>query len=188
MRDKISERKGHQHRGKFTEGLLDKNLILKALKIKPGQTIVDAGCGNGYMSRLFSHEVTQSGRVYALDRDKYFIGILQEETRESNIEAMVGDITKPTGIKKSSVDLIYLSTVIHGFSKQQIKSFLNEVERLLRPDGVLAIVEIEKKQTSFGPPLNIRFSPDELKDVIPMSPLNTMQVGEHFYIQLFKRK
>jgi tRNA A58 N-methylase Trm61 len=68
-----SERKIDQHRKKFTEGLLDHELILKALNIRPGQTILDAGCGNGYMSKLFSNEVTQCGIVYALEQDQYYI-------------------------------------------------------------------------------------------------------------------
>lgn len=187
-RGDISEGKSHKHRGKFTEGLLDKKLILKALNIKPGQTILDAGCGNGYMSKLFSSEVTLSGKVYALDQDKYFIKILKNETQGTNIEAVVGDISRPTRLSKSSVDLIYISTVIHAFSQQQIKGFLQETKRLLKIDALLAVVEIEKKETPFGPPLELRYSPEELKEIVPLAPVNTVQVGEHFYMQIFKNK
>lgn len=51
---------------------------------------------------------------------------------------------------------------------------------------MLAIVEIEKKETSFGPPLNIRISPEELKEIVSKAPLSTIQVGEHFYMQMFR--
>jgi tRNA A58 N-methylase Trm61 len=101
-----SEGRKHKHRGKFTEGLLDNELILKALNIKPGQTILDAGCGNGYMSKLFFNVVTLSGRVYALDPDKYLIKSLKNETQGTNIETIEGDITRPTHLSESSVDLI----------------------------------------------------------------------------------
>ncbi|WP_394708059.1 hypothetical protein [uncultured Desulfosarcina sp.] len=47
---------------KFTEGLLDIDLIINALEIKPGQTIIDAGCGNGYMTKIFSQTVSTTGR------------------------------------------------------------------------------------------------------------------------------
>jgi len=183
---KASEEGQHHHGGKFTEGLLDNKLILKALNIKPGQTILDAGCGNGYMSKLFSNEVSLSGKIYAIDPDKHFIKILMNEIKGTNIEAMAGDISGPTQLCKSSIDLIYVSAVIHAFSKSQITGFLHEVKRLLKPGGVLAIVEIEKKETPFGPPLNRRFSPEELKGMVPMAPLNTIQAGEHFYMQMFE--
>ena len=182
----MSERESHKHRGKFTEGLLNSEVILKALNIKAGQTILDAGCGNGYMSKKFSHEISQSGKVYALDPDKYLIEILKNEIKRTNIEAMEGDITTPTKLKQSSVDLIYISTVIHGFSQQQMQGFIREAKRLLKPDALLAIVEIEKKETPFGPPLKIRYSPQELKKIFPMVPGDTVQVGEHFYMQLFQ--
>jgi ubiquinone/menaquinone biosynthesis C-methylase UbiE len=183
-----SDGKSHQHRGKFTEGLLDNELILKALNIKPGQTILDAGCGNGYMSKLFSNEVKQSGKVYALDPDKYFIKALRNETQGANIEAIEGDITRPTQLKESSLDLIYLSTVIHIFSQQQMQGFLREVKRLLKPDAILAILEIEKKKTPFGPPLKLRYSPEELMNIVPLVPLTTVQLGEHFYMQIFQNR
>lgn len=180
-----SKQTGHRHSGKFTEGILDNEVILKNLNIKAGQTILDAGCGNGYMSKLFSKSVSQSGKVIAADPDKYFIEILKSETRETNIEAIEADITKQTKLAPSSVDLIYISAVIHGFTKTQMQAFLKEVDRLLKPGGTLAVVEIKKKETSFGPPLNIRFSAEELKGIIPLVPGETIKVGEHFYMQIF---
>ena len=117
------EREAHHHRGKFTEGLLNNEVILKALNIKPGQTILDAGCGNGYMSKLFSEKVSPLGKVYALDPDQHFIEILKNKSLGSNIEALTADITRPSQLRQSSVDLIYISTVIHGFSREQMQNF-----------------------------------------------------------------
>jgi len=183
-----SEEERHHHSRKSTESLLNKELILKALNIQIGQTILDAGCGNGYMSKVFSKGVAESGKVYAVDSNTEFVEVLRKETQGTNIEAIEGDITKPTQIDQSSVDLIYLSAVIHRFSKQQMQGFLREAKRLLKPNAVLAIVEIEKKETPFGPPLNIKLSPEDLKDMVPLAPLNTIRVGEHFYLQVFKNK
>jgi len=161
---------------------------IKTLNIQVGQIILDAGCGNGYMSKLFSKKVAQSGKVYALDSDTYFINVLRGETQGTNIETIEEDITKPTRLEASSVDLIYISTVIHVFSKKQVQGFLQEVKRLLKPDAMLAIVEIEKKATPFGPPMELRYSAEELKGIVPLVPVNTVQAGEHFYMQIFRNK
>ena len=110
----------------------------------------------------------------------------KNETQGTNIEAIEGDITRKNKLNESCIDLIYLSTVIHMFSHQQMQGFLKEAERLLKPDALLAIVEIEKKETPFGPPLELRYSPEELKQIVPMAPLNTVRVGEHFYMQIFR--
>lgn len=185
-RCEVPEEKRRQQSKKFTEGLIEKDLILSALNIKSGQTVVDAGCGNGYMSKVFSDEVTRSGKVYALDPDKHFLKIIENETRGTNIVTIEGDITKPTQINESSIDIVYISTVIHIFSKQQIQGLIREAKRLLKPEALLAIVEIEKKETPFGPPLECRYSPEELKEIISMVPISTVKVGEYFYMQIFQ--
>jgi ubiquinone/menaquinone biosynthesis C-methylase UbiE len=93
------------------------------------------------MSKEFSQMVGDSGRVYALDPDETGIALLREETKGTNIVALVGDITTTTQLPASAIDLIYLSTVFHSFSPEQIKGFEAEVKRLLAPRGKLAIVE-----------------------------------------------
>jgi ubiquinone/menaquinone biosynthesis C-methylase UbiE len=171
--------------GKFSEGLLNDNTILANLNICTGQTILDAGCGNGYMAKKFSELVGNTGKIYALDPDRGSIANLKKEVEKTNIEAFVGDITKPTGLKSSSVDLVYLSTVFHIFSKSQIKGFLSEIKRILKPNARLAIVNIKKEDTPFGPPLEMRSSPEELRKKVPIAPKLLIEVSEHFYMQVF---
>ncbi|MEJ2660193.1 MAG: class I SAM-dependent methyltransferase, partial [Desulfobacteraceae bacterium] len=129
--------------GKFTEGLLNDEIILQNLDICIGQTILDAGCGNGYMAKKFSKLVGKTGKIYALDTDKGLVARLKKEIGErSNINAFVADITKRTDIEDSSIDLIYLSTVFHIFSDIQIFGFEKEINRILKPGAQLAIINI----------------------------------------------
>jgi ubiquinone/menaquinone biosynthesis C-methylase UbiE len=172
--------------GKFSEGLLDDDKILANLNICVGQSILDAGCGNGYMAKKFSSLVGDSGRIYALDRDRGLIANLTEEVEKTNIEALVGDITKPTVLEASSIDLVYLSTVFHIFSNAQIEGFIAEIKRILKQDARLAIVNIKKEDTPFGPPLKMRSSPEELKQKLPFTPRKLIDVGDHFYMQVFE--
>ena len=176
----------HHHRGKSSESFIDKDIILRELNILPGQTILDAGCGNGYMSKEFSRVLNNTGKVYALDPDIESLEVLRRDAEGTNIETMIGDITKTTPLHTSSIDLIYLSTVFHGFSEDQIQDFQKEARRLLKPHARLAIVEIHKHSTPFGPPLHMRFSPEELKKIVHLAPLTTFEVGQYFYMQLFE--
>jgi ubiquinone/menaquinone biosynthesis C-methylase UbiE len=175
----------HEHSGKSSESILDKNIILKSLKIQAGQVILDAGCGNGYMAKEFARLVGPAGKVYAADIYESSIKQLQAETSGSNIIVRLADITTDTGIERLSVDMVYLSTVLHGFSVFQVEGFLREVKRVLKLGGVLAIVEIDKKDTPFGPPMNIRYSPEELVKTIALKPECLTRVGDYFYMQTF---
>jgi ubiquinone/menaquinone biosynthesis C-methylase UbiE len=178
----------HHHRGKSSENLLNKEVILKELDIFPGQTILDAGCGNGYMSKEFSRLLNNTGKVYALDPDDDAIKVLAEEVKGNNITPILEDITKTTTLQSSSIDLIYLSTVLHGFSKSQVDGFQKEIKRLLKPHGILAIVEIKKEPAPFGPPMDIKFSAQELQEIFTLVPKKTVEIGQYFYMQTFEKK
>ena len=181
----MSMDKVHHHRGKSSASLLDKDAILRELSIMGGQTILDAGCGNGYMSKEFSELVTGTGKVYALDPDREAIAILAEETKGTNIEPLVADMTKTTSLEPQSIDLIYMSMVYHGIPGGQRNGFQKEVTRLLKPNAILAIVEIQK-EADFGPPVNLKLSPAELKQAITLTPKTVVEVGPHIYMQVFQ--
>ena len=171
---------------KFSEGLLDDDKILANLNIRAGQTILDAGCGNGYMALKFSKRVGISGKVYAFDIDEGFIANLKKEVAQSNIVALVADVTQPTVLQSASIDLAYLSTVFHIFSDARIDGFVKEMKRVLKPGALLAVVNMNKEDTPFGPPVEIRSSPEELVQRLPFAPRRLIAVGEHFYMQVFE--
>lgn len=182
-----AHRAKHHHRGKSSEDRFDKHVILENLSITPGLTILDAGCGNGYMAKEFARLTGETGKVYALDQDDVSIDALTSETKNTVIEPQVGDITTETDLSPSSIDLIYVSMVLHGFTQTQMEGFLREVNRILKPDGKLAIVEIDKVETPFGPPLEIRISPEELRQTVPLHPLHLIDIGQFSYMQVFKK-
>ena len=174
------------HTKRFTEGLLDERLIMQALDVRTGQTVVDAGCGNGYMSMLFRKEVGPDGMVYALDMNSQFIKEVQAEISVENIRPRVADISRSTPLPDGCADVIYISTVLHSIGRDKMAGFAEEVRRLLMPGGLLGVVEIAKHETSFGPPQAQRYSPEELRAALPFEPVSMVPVAEHFYLQVFK--
>ena len=164
---------------KFSEGLLNDELILENLDIRLGQTVLDAGCGNGYMAKKFSKLVGNTGKVFALDPDKQLITNLKKEVeKKSNIDALVGDVTNRTNLKASTIDLVYLSTVFHIFSDIQVAGFDKEIKRILKQNAQLAIVNIHKRETPFGPPMEIRSSPEELRQKLSLTPKKVVEIND----------
>ena len=83
--------------------------------------------------------------------------------------------------------MIYLATVFHIFTKKQIEIFKDEVKRLLKPNGKLAILNIDKKGSPFGPSQNMRVTNEELIEIIKMKPTSSIRLGEFFYMQIFEK-
>jgi ubiquinone/menaquinone biosynthesis C-methylase UbiE len=137
------------------------------------------------MAKKFSVLVGNTGKIYALDPNKESINKLRKEVDKTNIEALVGDITTTTEIQEGSIDLVYLSTVFHIFSDNQIVGFEKEVKRILKPGAKLAVVNIKKENTPFGPPMKMRSSPEELRQKLSLTPRELIEVSEYFYMQIF---
>ena len=170
---------------KYSEGLLDEKVIFEHLEIMPGQKVVDAGCGNGYMAKKFANLVGNDGKVYAIDPNQEIIEELKQENDGNNLEIFVGDISLDTGLENGSIDMVYLSTVFHTFSDEQTIGFNKEIDRLLCFGGRLAVVNIDKKNTPFGPPYHMRVSPEELICRVQLKAEKFVKIGDSFYMQIF---
>lgn len=173
------------HRRRFTDGMLDNERILQELHIAPGQVAVDAGCGNGYMAMLFSQAVGPSGHVFALDLHIDVFLTTFPSHIPANVQPVQCDMTERTPLADASADLVYTATVVHSLRRDALPGFVGEISRILRPGGVLAVVEFARHETAFGPPLWQRYAPEDLQRVFPLRPTGTVPVAEHFYLQMF---
>lgn len=175
----------HSHGGKTSEWFIDKKQISGLLEIAPGSTVLDAGCGNGYMAVEFAALAGQGGKVYAFDVHKDSLSALKANALPANLTAREADITSSIPLEANSVDLVYLSLVYHGFTAEQRAGFIHEVKRVLRPEGRLAIVEFDKVENGFGPPMSIRYSPEKLTQAVDMQPASLTRLSDYLYLQIF---
>lgn len=154
-------------RGPSSFRMHDSKAVFDALALKPGEAFLDLGCGPGDYSLAAARIVGPSGTVTALDKWQYLIDGLRDtaSTRGlDNIEAMVGDITGTLPIEDHSVDFCLLSTVLHSFRLPVAEKMLfKEIYRILKPSGRLAVIECQKEEQPFGPPMHLRISPQELE-------------------------
>lgn len=166
----------------------DAKIVFKEIGLSKGQTFLDLGCGIGNYSFYAAEIVGNKGSVFAIDANKEAIKLLEEKRSVKNIEnifATLADITTPFKIADKSVDICFIATVLH--SPQNIKNskeFFKEIKRVLKPSGKLAIIEIKKEPTPFGPPIDIRISPDELNEIMSVHGLKNVQYKEFKYTYL----
>ncbi len=115
------------------------------LGIKPGMTVCDLGCGNGFWTLPLARDVSESGRVLAVDiQPEMLVQLRQRAARENieNIEPIRGKVDDPR-LPVGEVDLVLLVDVYHEFSHPQ--SMLWSIRRSLKPDGVVALLEYREE-------------------------------------------
>jgi len=166
----MNEKKKHVHSGMSSRSFLDADYVMTVIGLKPGNVFLDAGCGDGHMSFAAARVVGQGGKVYAVDA---YVESLDEVKREMkgwkvvNVEPVQADITAALPLPDASVDVVFLSNVLHGLvENEEIVEAFNEIVRVLRKGGTLAVVDFKKEETPMGPPLVIRLTPDEVSGII----------------------
>lgn len=131
--------------------------------IKPGDVVLDVGCGTGYFTFPASRMVGPKGQVCAVDISGVMLAELRSKAASQglfNIElhqSAHGKLTVPA----APYTLVILSDVLHEVDDK--KAFLAEIAAAVRPGTKLSIIEWAKKETPKGPPLKDRLSEDEMQ-------------------------
>lgn len=116
-------------------------LMLKELRIQPGWTICDLGCGNGYHALTMAGMTGETGQVLAVDIQPQMLDMLTARAASrnvKNIKPILGAYHDPH-LPAASCDLILLVDVYHEFSHPEHQ--LKAMHAALKPGGRVALVE-----------------------------------------------
>lgn len=129
-----------------------KNILQMGLK--EGMRVADIGAGSGHWALAASPIVGEDGRVYAIDVQEEVLKSLKREAVErgfANIVTVWGDVERQFGtrLKAEVIDAAILSNVI--FQLEDTKAALTEVRRILKPGGIVLIVDWSGCYGNIGP-------------------------------------
>lgn len=160
----------HKHHGKSSAKFLHSDEILNELNLKGNETLMDAGCGDGYISIRAVEKYLPEGTVYAVDIHEESMESLREfkkENNEDNLIDVVADIAEGIPfVEDASVDVVLMINVFHGFkSSQNEDDVIEELSRIIKDDGRIAIVDFNPIELPHGPPLDIKSSPERLEEL-----------------------
>ena len=117
------------------------SMMIANLGIKPGMTICDMGCGNGFHTLRMAELTGKDGIVLGVDVQSEMLEYLRERSEEQGIENIVpilGSFHNPR-LPPNSIDLILLVDVYHEFSHPE--RMLESMRKSLTEDGVIVMVE-----------------------------------------------
>ena len=160
----------HGRRGPSSFGMHDPEVVYRQLNLQNGDYFLDLGCGPGDYSMRAATLVGDSGMVYALDKWSVMIEDLTQWAKDrglNNVRPMTADITDPLPIEDHCIDVCLMATFLHIIGRpNDRKRLFEEIHRVLKPGGRLAIIECKKEDQDFGPPKHIRLSPEEIEESI----------------------
>lgn len=117
------------------------SLLLTNLGLKPGMTVCDMGCGNGYYALKIAKLLGERGKVYAVDIQPEMLEFVKQRAKDQGVENVLpiqGKLHDPM-LPPDSQDLILLVDVYHEFSHPE--EMLAGMRKALKEDGVIALAE-----------------------------------------------
>jgi ubiquinone/menaquinone biosynthesis C-methylase UbiE len=116
-----------------------KALAASEMAVRPGDTVVDLGCGPGADLAAFAEAVGGSGRVIGVDRDPVAVRQAAEHTAAlPQVEVREGDIQALT-LATASVDRVHTDRVLQHVPEPG--TALAEARRILRDGGRAVFAE-----------------------------------------------
>ncbi len=181
--------------GKSSFDLLDVEALFRQLDLKKGITFLDVACGRGAYCLKASAIIGSTGTVYAVDLWEEGIGELKARAIEENalnIKAFISDAGRQIPVDDQVVDACLMATVLHDFVEDHIsEKVLPQVVRVLKTNGLLAVVEFKKIDGPPGPPQHIRLSPEEVAAILVPYGFNRERLadlGPYNYLMMFRKK
>ena len=118
--------------------------VLAEAGIKPGDSVLDYGCGPGSYVKAASELVGPEGKVYALDIHPLAVKKVQSIALKhglENIETIESDCK--TDLPSGSIDVVLMYDTFHGLTKPD--EVLGELYRVLKPGGILSFSDHHMK-------------------------------------------
>jgi demethylmenaquinone methyltransferase/2-methoxy-6-polyprenyl-1,4-benzoquinol methylase len=120
--------------------LSDPVTTLRGAGVRPGQKLLEVGCGTGFFTLHAAALVGDAGHMYALDVHPLAIEQVENKIRDAgvaNVSLIKADATR-TGLADGCIDVVLLLGVIPS-PTLPLPRLLPEMIRLLKPQGTMAV-------------------------------------------------
>lgn len=133
------------------------DLILETLGDLSDKVVADIGAGTGYLTL---RTVPKAKKVIAIDIDPRFVNYL-DSVRVNALDSIYRDRLEPRlarpdnpNLQPQEVDVV---TIVNTYMYIEDRvEYLKTLQRGMAEDGRLLIIDFKKKNTSIGPPSDIR--------------------------------
>lgn len=128
--------------------------MLRSVGIERGWTVLDAGCGSGSLLPLMAELVGSQGRIVALDIAPENVALVRERLTTWDVpcpvEPKVGSLTA-LPFPDNAFDAIWCGNVVQYFSDADLLLVLAEMRRVVRPNGLVAVKDVDMQLVRLFP-------------------------------------
>ena len=120
------------------------NNYYKDLELSPFEKVLDVGCSIGVSTEYISKSYPNLKNIIGIDLSPYFLAIATYNSVEKNLPIKYYHrLAENTQFNENTFDFVICNFLLHEVPTESTKLIVNELHRILKPGGVLAIVDLD---------------------------------------------
>lgn len=129
--------------GRWDRHRKDFDRLFSLLPLKPGDHVVDVGCGTGILVPFILKHITTTGILYELDYADKMIEANRKLHREDNIRFIISD-AENAPLDDASCDVVICFSCFPHFDDK--KKAMTALSRILRPQGAFVLSHFDSSE------------------------------------------
>lgn len=119
--------------------------LIKTMKIKNGDSVLDIGCGTGWQALNVSKIIGPSGKLTCIDPSSYRIELARKKFGVDSLNSvrfLVGQSEDLSAIPDNSINHAYFCSSFHWVDDK--RTALSETYRVLKPGGSVGMTTLDR--------------------------------------------
>lgn len=168
---------------------------IDALELTRNLMVADLGAGTGFYTIAAAKKIKGGeGRVYSVEVQRDLLRHIEELARKeglNNIDYIWGNVEKrgSTKIRDHMIDCVIASNIL--FQVEDQKGFVDEIQRILKPDGKVLLIDWSESFGGMGPAASqvvTASKAESLFSAVGFKKLKTIEAGAHHYGIILKHE
>lgn len=125
--------------------------IVEAADVHPGQAVLDVACGTGTLAQLLAGCAGPGGQVTGIDLSEPMLGVARHKAAAQGLRPPQLEFIQANAeelpFDDDSFDRATASLAIHELNRQGRDNALAEMQRVLKPGGMIVIADMRPPDT-----------------------------------------
>ena len=116
--------------------------VVELGRLKPGESVLDVGCGTGTLAIAAKRRVESTGRVCGIDASQEMIARARKKARKAGLEIeFKNEVIEALSFTDAQFDAVLSTLMLHHLPRGLREDGAREIRRILKPGGRVLVVD-----------------------------------------------